>query len=225
MTSRVIAALLLTAATLMLTPARIADAAEPPVMAVVGDSYAAGWTATSRNQADAWWQYTARDLGWLPGNIVANPGAGFWTWGDYGTIYESLRDHPISPATNVVLIQAGLNDGNKDPGMVVKSVSDVIWLAKNQAPNAVVIVVGMLLPGQQGMDPARLNIARRIGDYQAIGDTRYMIAAMCTFQVSADGVHPTALGHRQIGDWVAWHIAHGLDNGEPLHWNGSSYTP
>jgi hypothetical protein len=40
------------------------------------------------------------------------------------------------------------------------------------------------------------------------------------------GAHPTVLGHQQIGDWVAWHLANGLDNGKPLHLDptGSFYT-
>jgi lysophospholipase L1-like esterase len=201
-----------------------ASAADIPEVAIIGDSYTAGWTDSTRNQADAWWQYTARNLGWRVGNVVADPGGGYWTWGDYGTIYESVRDHPISPSTDFVLLQAGLNDSNSDPNMVVKSVADNLWLIKQQAPNATVIVIGMFVPGQQGMSPARLNIARRIGDWQAIGDTRYMISAMCTFQVSSDGTHPTKAGHKEIGDWVSWHIAHGLDNGKPLVFDGTSYV-
>ena len=225
MTSRLIAALLLVTATLVLTPAPVAEAAEPPIAAVVGDSYAAGWTATTRSQADAWWQHTARNMGWQVTNVVANPGAGYWTWGDYGTIYQALAAHPIRPDTDFVLLQAGLNDGNKDPERVVTSIADVRGLVRQQAPNATIIVIGMLVPGQQGMDPGRLNIARRMGDYRAIAGDRYMIAAMCTFEVSSDGTHPTRLGHQQIGDWVAWHLANNLGgNGEPLRWNGSAYT-
>lgn len=221
---RLLTAAVPAAVALSLVPTATANAEPPPVVAVVGDSYVAGWTATSHDQADAWWQTTARDLGWRPGSIVANPGAGFWTWGDYGTVYESLRDHPIAPDTDYVLLQAGLNDSGKDPARVVRSVADTIGLIHQQAPGAVVIVVGMLVPGKQGMTAARLDIARRLGDHEAIGDTRYMIAAMCTYDVSSDGTHPTVQGHRQIGDWVAWHIANGLDNGQPLHWNGDHYT-
>lgn len=201
-----------------------AAAAEPPVVSVIGDSFTAGWTGNTRNSADAWYNYTANDLYWQVGSVVANPGAGFWTWGWFGTIYESVRDHPIRPDSDFVLLQAGLNDSYKDPAWVVKSVADTIDLIHQQAPNATIIDIGMFVPGQQGMDAARLNIARRLGDHQAIGDTRYMISAMCTFEVSSDGTHPTKLGHQQIGDWVAWHIAHGLDNGTPLHWNGETYV-
>jgi hypothetical protein len=185
---RLLTAAVPAALALSLVPTATANAEPPPVVAVVGDSYVAGWTATSRDQADAWWQTTARDLGWRPGNIVADPGGGFWTWGAYGTVYESLRDHPIAADTDYVLLQAGLNDSGKDPTRVVSSVADTIGLVHQQAPRAVVIVIGMLVPGKQGM------------------------------------THPTVQGHRQIGDWVAWHIAHGLDNGQPLHWDGDSYT-
>jgi lysophospholipase L1-like esterase len=197
-------------ATLAVTGSTSASAAVPPKMAVVGDSFTAGWTGTTRSQADAWWQTTARDMGWTVGNVVANPGAGYWTWGDYGTIYQALAAHPIAPDTNVVLLQAGLNDSNKSAPNVVASVNDVINLTKSQAPNATIVVIGMFVPGQQGMAPDRLNIARRLGDWDAVHDTPYLIAAMCTFEVSSDGTHPTALGHRQIGDWVAWHLVNRL---------------
>lgn len=201
-----------------------ASASPLPVVSVIGDSFTAGWTGDARNSADAWYNHTANDLHWQVGSVVANPGGGFWTWGWFGTIYESLRDHPIRPDSDFVLLQAGLNDSDKDPYWVTQSVADVIGLIHQQAPNATIIDVGMLVPGQQGMTPARLNIARRLGDHQAIGDTRYMIAAMCTFEVSSDGSHPTKAGHQQIGDWVAWHIANGLDNGKPLQWNGYTYV-
>lgn len=210
-------------ATVSSSPASASPLPDAPKMAVIGDSFTAGFNGTTRNQSDAWWNYTANDLGWRVGNVVADPGGGYWTWGDYGTIYQALAAHPIAADTNVVLLQAGLNDSNSDAAHVVQSVSDVRGLIRQQAPNAVIIVVGMFVPGQQGMTAARLNIARRIGDYEAIGNDRYMIAAMCSFEVSGDGTHPTNLGHRQIGDWVAWHIANGLDNGKPLHQTDAGY--
>lgn len=203
-----------------------ARAIEAPRVAVVADSYGAGWTGTTRNLSDAWWQYTARDLGWTPGNIVANPGAGFVKRGDYGTLVESLRAHPISPSTDFVLVQGGFNDADQRPEAIPPAVAELLAVIHAQAPKAVPVVVGMFVPPVQGMSRNRLAVARRIGDGPAIGATRYMIAAMCDFTVGFDGVHPTATGHRQIGDWVAWHLAHGLDNGKPLHKDptGTFYT-
>lgn len=205
-----------------------ATAVDRPTVAVIGDSYAAGWTATSRSQSDAWWQYTAADLGWRPGNIVANPGGGYVKRGDYGTFAEALSAHPIPAWTDYVLVQGGLNDSQQDPNLIPGAVNNLLSIIKQQAPNAVPIVVGAFdpIPGR-GYGVHQGQVQRHIGDWRAIGDTRYMIAAMCTFDVSSDLVHPTAAGHHQIGDWVAWHIAHNLGgNGAPLHLDqtGTFYT-
>jgi lysophospholipase L1-like esterase len=197
-----------------------------PVVAVVGDSYAAGWTATSRNQSDAWWSYTARDLGWQVGHVVADPGAGFVRPGDYGTLAQALGAHPIAASTDYVLVQAGLNDATVAPSQVAPAVAGLLAIIKRQAPKAVPIVVGAFMPQTSVTGPAQVPVARQIGNYTAIGASRYMIAFMCPFEVGPDGVHPTVLGHQQIGDWVAWHLANGLDNGKPLHLDptGSFYT-
>lgn len=209
---------LLCAAVLAVTLAPMpAQADAPPEAAVVGDSYAAGWTGVSQDQRDAWWNYTLRDLGWRQGNIVADPGGGFVQRGDFGTLGDALAAHPIPASTDYVLVQGGLNDDRYDPSLVPAGVARVLDLIHQQAPHAVPIVVGMFIPGPQGATPNRIQVARAIGDYRAIGATRYMIAAMATFELGPDGSHPTAAGHHEIGDWVAWHAAHNLGgSGEPL---------
>jgi lysophospholipase L1-like esterase len=210
------------------TPMTLAAAETPvaPVVAVVGDSYAAGFGAgPSPRQDQAWFQYTARDLGWQVGSVVANPGAGYLKRGDYGTLTQSLRDHPIPAWTDYVLVQSGLNDAAQDPAQIPAAVAELLAVVREQAPHAVPVVIGMFMPSVDRLvSPRQLAVARQIGDWRAIGDTRYAIAYMCSFEVSRDGTHPTAAGHQQIGDWVAWHVAHGLDNGTPLHWNGTAYT-
>jgi lysophospholipase L1-like esterase len=218
-------ALLTAAAGLLAAGDQAARATEQPVVAIVGDSYAAGWTSTT-GRARPWHEYTATDLGWTVGNVVADPGAGFVQPGDHGTLLQALIAHPIPPSTDYVLIQAGLNDAQQTPGSVPPAVAAVLAEVRRQAPQAAPIVVGALMPFPDHLaGPHQIDVARRIGDHEAIGpDTRYMIAFMCTFDVGPDSVHPTAAGHQQIGNWVAWHLANGLDNGHPLQFNGTSYT-
>src|SRR3954451_16698435 len=59
-----------------------------PVVAVVGDSYTAAGGAIydwmPPTTKGAWWDTTARDLGWTPGTIVATTGAGFVKRGGQG---------------------------------------------------------------------------------------------------------------------------------------------
>jgi len=214
---------------LAVIPQTTAAAITPPTVAVIGDSFTAAWTGTNPTTTSTpWYQYTASDLGWHVGNVIADPGAGCLARGWYGTIAQALTAHPIAANTNYVLLQAGLNDDNlSDPNAIDAAVANVLSIIRLQAPNAVPIVIGSFDPIPSGnYGPQEIPVARHIGDAQSIGSTRYTIALMCTFEVSADGTHPTARGHQQIGDWVAWHIAHGLDNGTPLHQDptGSFYT-
>jgi hypothetical protein len=206
-------------------PERSAQAVTRPVVAVVGDSYA-GWPNGAVSQDDAWWHSTANDLGWTVGNVVADPGAGFLRPGDYGTLATALRNHPIPASTNYVLVQGGINDSDQNPDAIPQGVADLLAVVHQQAPNAVPIVIGMLIPGAQGMTANRLAVARALGDYRGLGDTRYIIGDMCTFAVGPDGTHPTADGDHAIGDYIAWHAAHAVQNSSPLHLDpsGSYYT-
>lgn len=208
--------LLLLVTALVLAGTGVSTAAERPVVAVIGDSFTAGWTGTTTSQADAWWNYTAADLGWTVGNIVANPGAGYVKPGMYGTIGQALAAHPIPATTDFVLLQAGLNDDASNPEAVVAAIAGVMALVHEQAPNATPIVLGMLIPTGQSMSVNRLAVARAMGDGRAIGGARYTIGSMATFQTCSDGTHPTAAGHAQLGHWVTWHLKYGLDNGQPL---------
>lgn len=206
-------------------PGRTAQAVTRPVVAIVGDSYA-GWPNGAVSQDDAWWHYTANDLGWTVGNVVADPGGGFVRPGDYGTFATALRNHPIPASTDYVLVQGGLNDSDQDPDAVPSAVADLLAVVHQQAPNAVPIVIGMLVPGAQGMTANRIAVARALGDYRGLADTRYIIGDMCGFDVGPDGTHPTAAGDRAIGDYIAWHAAHAVQNSSPLHPDptGSYYT-
>src|SRR5690349_5898362 len=104
-----------------------------PVVAVVGDSYTAAWGARyARNPPTtdgAWWRYTAHDLGWTPGTIVPVAGGGFVQRGGAGKNFlEALRAHPVSAASDYVLLQGGLNDENQSPSAVRAGVRAVLSL-------------------------------------------------------------------------------------------------
>jgi lysophospholipase L1-like esterase len=202
-----------------------------PVVAVVGDSFTASWTGTNpvTTTPVPWYERTADDLGWTVGNVVANPGAGFQKPGDFGTLAQSLRDHPIPSWTDIVLVQGGLNDTGYSPTNQAAAVADLLSVLRQQAPNATPVVIGMFIPGNQAMNLNRLNLARRMGDYAAIGNSHFIaVAPFLSFETSGDNTHPTSTGHIQIGDFVAWHISNNLGgNGQPFHLDptGSFYVP
>lgn len=217
----VLALLAALVAAFVVVPSAPAGAAARPVVAVVGDSYTAAWGAIHRRfpptTEGAWWQTTAAQLGWVPGTIVASPGGGYVKRGDNGTFAQALRARPIARDTDFVLVQGGLNDEAQSPAAVAAGVREVLSIIRSQAPGAVPIVVGALLPSPSTVTPQYVEVARAIGSSQATGSTRYMTGFMASFSLAADGRHPDADGHRAIGRFVAWHIANGLDNAPPLH--------
>jgi len=216
----VIACLTAVVGAAVVIPSGTAEAVTRPVVAVVGDSYTAAWgagAAIPTSTKDAWWRTTAADLGWTPGSVVANPGAGFVDKGHYGTFADGLRARPLSRATNYVLLQGGYNDRGQSPAAVRAGLHDLLALIAVQAPKAVVIVVGAFLPSAAKFTANYLAVAQAIGDTRAIGKTRYLSGFLCPFSVTGDGVHPDLAGHRTIGHYVAQRIKRGLDNGDDLH--------
>lgn len=205
------------AAIALALPTGTAGAVAPPVVAVIGDSYTAGWGTACGCQSQAWFQTTAADLGWQPGNVVADPGAGFQKPGTYGTLTQALTDHPIPAWTDYVLIQGGLNDTLLSPAAEPAAIHALLAVVHAQAPNAVPIVIGAFFPFPDHLDsPNQIPIARAMGDYNAIGSTRYVEGMSASFQVCGDAVHPTTLGHRELGDWIFWHLVNNMSAGPAL---------
>jgi lysophospholipase L1-like esterase len=225
MRRRTATALVVAALTAAFSPLPPASAGGRPVVAIIGDSYTAGWSSQMgygsnpvAEQRSAWWNYTADAMGWTVGGVIANPGAGYVKAGMFGSLPDSVARflRTIPPGADYVLIQGGLND-DSDSAAIPAGVARVISLVHRQAPHAVPIVIGAFNPYPRSLRyPNSLGVARSIGNWQAIGATRYTIGFMCTFQTDADGLHPSSAGQREIGSWVAWHLQNGLDNGTPL---------
>lgn len=198
-----------------------------PLMGAVGDSYTAGFggnPAGTWDYDDAWWRHTARVLGWRVGDVTATPGGGYQQPGDFGTFAHQLTAHPLDPATDFVLLQGGLNDGN-GPAVAgqARAVRDLITLALQQAPAAQVIVLGVFCPFTDRVPTATtLPIARATASPAALGPAvRFLDPFLLQFDLAADGVHPSATGHRQIGEWVARRLQTNLEQGTPLRLDAS----
>lgn len=102
----------------------------------------------------------------------------------------------------------------------VAAVAELLATARAQAPHVVPLVVGSFNPFPDRVStPTHLPAARHIGNWQAIGDSRYMIGFMCQYELGPDRVHPNANGHHQMGDWVAWGLAHNPHAGQPLRYD------
>src|SRR3954468_23060321 len=85
--------------TLFVSPSGAAQAAAGrPLVAVIGDSYTAGWGAPTSKEA--WWRYAAAELGWTPGTIIGDPVGGYARNGHKGTFAQALRAQPLNPATD-----------------------------------------------------------------------------------------------------------------------------
>lgn len=212
----------LLAAFTFVTPSATASvtASTAPIVAVLGDSYTAGFGASAGtwDYNDAWWQYTARNLGWQTGVVNASPGGGYQQPGDFGTFYQETAKYPIAANTNVVIIQGGLNDSNgPNPAYEAKAVRNLITLVLQQAPNAHVIVLGAFNPFPTRVSTATsLPMARAIASPDALGpNVTFIDPFLLQFDLASDGVHPNATGHRQIGEWVAEKIKSNPEVGKP----------
>ena len=179
-------------------------APEPVVSAaVLGDSYAAGYGADA---AHAWEVYTARELGWSLDAVRAYPGAGYVNPGPSAPYEVSLAANPLPSTVTQVIVQGGFNDIAFSSQEVGAAVSRTLALVRAQAPQASITVIGTFDPGPgtftarypnlYGNGPAIRQAAEAAG-------ARYVDGFPFRYQVTADGVHPSATGHAQLGSAIA----------------------
>jgi lysophospholipase L1-like esterase len=199
--------------------ARAALVVQPrPVVSVLGDSFTSGLTGTGpiTFTSTPWFTATVADLGWKLGTVVADPGGGYRHPGGSGTFAQALRTRPVDPASSYVLVEGGLNDALlPDAVGEQQAVRDLVALVHSQAPRATVILLGAVRPPAAGASlPAQAEAIRA----EAVAEGLiWLDGRACSFEAAADGIHPTANGHRQIGDWTAARLQTRSDSGRTLH--------
>ncbi|WP_225732025.1 MULTISPECIES: SGNH/GDSL hydrolase family protein [unclassified Nocardia] len=199
---------------------RDAAATTLPALAVLGASFSYGTGAES--PAQAWPQVLAAALG-LRAVVAAEPGAGYLAVGAHGRgpmarLLPELGLARLRPA--LVIVQSGHNDIDQPEPMLRVAVERLIGQIQAESPGAAIGVLTVFPTGDHpaksvwDTDAAIVAAARAADPQVSVFDP---LAAGWHFPRLADGLHPTAAGHRWIAEQLAEQIrADGLlSNTEP----------
>lgn len=204
----------------------VAQAASRPLMAAIGDSYTGGFGTTagclSWDYDGAYWQTTARDMGWstFPNAVVnADPGGGFQQRGQFGTAIDELRNFPIASNTNWLIVQLGLNDSNgPNPAYEAGAVATLISVARSEAPGVKIVIVGMMDPAYNTLSTGTmLPMARAVARAATGPGVWFLDPFLLRVSMCSDQVHPSLVGHQQFGHWIASRLQSNPTYGKALH--------
>lgn len=180
---------------------------EPPMVLVVGDSYAAGTGATE--PARRWVDLVARTEGWEVANF-ARGGTGYLTALDDGQEacgepecpnYRGMLSLAAEVDPDIVLVSGGRNDLDDNPAAVAAAVDEFYAEVRALFPDAEVYGVNPLWdddPVPPGLKVMRGQVAAALvaadGVLLDVGQPLSGRPEM----VIEDGVHPSDEGHRAI---------------------------
>jgi len=188
-----------------------------PVAVVIGDSYAdgagadeAGYARQTAATAMAASGYVDR-VGRLTGLTViaeASPGNGYVAGGGgKGAFPASVAiNTPVASKADILIFQLGQEDLGRRPARVAVAAGSLFRRARARAMHARIVVVGVLWP--MTTPPRSLTRTRRAIENAALATpgVSYVDTSDWRFPAAADGVHPTAAGHR----YIARHLAAAL---------------
>ncbi len=175
--------------------------AEPVVgsgdrVVVLGDSWSAGLGLD--DPADAWPSRLAGRV-----SVDAFSGSGFSRLASpcAGACFAQRAPRAVSGGADLVVVEGGLNDVDQPVAALRAGFTRVMRAL--EAPR--VVVVG------PASAPARAAGARRVDEVLAAMASRYDAAYVSTLDLDLayldDGLHLTARGHRELGDYVAQQLA------------------
>jgi len=169
-----------------------------------GDSLTAGYGVDPDEAYPALIQRKLDDAG-RPWRVVNAGLSGETTAGGLRRLDWILRQH-----VDVFVIELGGNDGLRgiDPAATRSNLTAMIERVRQRYPDAVVVLAGMQLPTNMGPDYTKAFAAI----YPDVArESRTVLIPFLLDRVGgipslnqADGIHPTAEGHRIVADTV-WH--------------------
>ncbi|WP_307856777.1 Rv0518 family GDSL lipase [Mycolicibacter acidiphilus] len=185
--------------------------ATPNHVAVIGDSYTAGFENTGRGPAN-WteqaWRTLARRGMPISADVAAEGGAGYGVRGNHGSLFSDLAARAVQPDDALVVFFGSRNDQDVDPGQLTANVVDTLGLARRVAPSARLLVIGPPWPTAD-VPPSVLWI-RDMLSAQAIaagGEFVDPLAARWFVDrpelIGPDGVHPTDAGQTYMAEKIA----------------------
>lgn len=179
---------------------------EQPAALWIGDSYTAGTGAKSPTRAESC--LTSDAMGWIC-NLDAQGGTGFIANGhrnnlDFEPLGKRLAATHERFLADVVIVDAGRNDGSSPPSEVIPAARDYLRSVESAWPKAKLVVVLPYFMSSGAEPPSRsLNAALRSETERLGGQVidpigEGWINDRAKSLTISDGVHPNPAGHRYI---------------------------
>lgn len=184
--------------------------ASPNRVAVIGDSYTAGFEGTGRGAANwtarAWQALAGRGI-YVSADVAAEGGAGYAVRGNRGGLFGDLTARAVQPDDALVVFFGSRNDQDVEPGELTRLIADTLGLARRTTPSARMLVIGP--PWPTADVPGNVWRIRDIlsGEARVVGAEFVDPLAERWFVgrpelIGPDGVHPTDAGHAYMADKI-----------------------
>lgn len=189
--------------------------ASPNRVAVIGDSYTAGYENTGRGAANwtqrAWRTLAGRGVS-VAADVAAEGGAGYGVRGNHGGLFGDLTSRAVQPDDALVVFFGSRNDQDVEPGELTRLVADTLGQARRTAPGTRMLVIGPPWPTTD--IPDNVWRIRDILNNEAhfVGAEFVDPLAEGWFLgrpdlIGPDGVHPTDAGQAYMADKIVPLIA------------------
>ena len=186
-------------------------AATPTHIAVIGDSYTAGFDGAGsgpRSWTAQAWKLLARRGVDVQADVAAEGGAGYGQPGNHGSIFQDLTARAVRRNDVLVVFFGSRNDQPVNPAQFPGMAASAFHLARFVAPDARVLVIGPPWPTATP-PPAVLTIRNSLqAQAAAVGATFIDPIDAGWFVgrpdlIGHDGVHPTDAGHLYMAEKIA----------------------
>lgn len=185
--------------------------ASPNRIAVIGDSYTAGFEETGRGAAN-WteraWQILAGRGVYVSADVAAEGGAGYAVRGNRGSLFGDLTSRVVRPDDALVVFFGSRNDQDVEPGQLSRLIADTLGLARRTAPGARMLVIGPPwptadVPGNVWQIRDILSTEARVVGADFVDPLAERWFVGLPDLIGPDGVHPTDAGHAYMADKIA----------------------
>lgn len=189
--------------------------ASPNRIAVIGDSYTAGFENTGRGAANwterAWQTLAGRGV-YVRADVAAEGGAGYGVRGNHGGLFGDLTSRAVQGDDALVVFFGSRNDQDADPGQLGRLVADTLGLARRIAPGARILVIGPPWPtADVPVDIWRirdvLSAEARVVGAEFVDPLAEGWFVGRPDLIGPDGVHPSDAGHAYMADKIVPLIA------------------
>jgi len=187
----------------------------PNRIAVIGDSYTAGYENTGRGAANwterAWQSLAGRGI-YVSADVAAEGGAGYGVRGNHGALFDDLTRRAVQPDDALVVFFGSRNDQDVEPGELRRLIADTLGLARRTAPGARMLVIGPPwptadIPGNVWRIRDVLSTEARVVGAEFVDPLAERWFVGLPDLIGPDGVHPTDTGHAYMADKIAPLIA------------------